>query len=81
MDLRVFVDAPESVRLSRRIARDVVSRGRTEAQVRARFAETVQPMHEAFVAPSREAAHHVVGGTAPLSETVASVLGWIKALE
>lgn len=81
MDLKVFVDAPESVRLARRVARDVAERGRTAAEVRDRFAQTVQPMHDQFVAPSRQAADHIVDGTAMLSETVAAVLGWIKALE
>ncbi len=81
MDLRVYVDAPESVRLSRRIVRDMALRGRSEEQIRTRFEQMVGPMHETFVEPSRASAHHIVDGTAPLSETVASVLRWIKALD
>lgn len=54
-DMRIFRECPEDVRLDRRIERDVLQRGRTEASVRRQFATTVKPMHDRFVAPS--AAH------------------------
>ena len=53
LDLAVFVDAPEPLRLERRVARDVAERGRTARSVRDQFAKTVAPMHARFVAPSR----------------------------
>jgi len=56
----VFLDVPESVRLERRVARDVVARGRTEASVRAQFAATVAPMHDAFVQPWASSASRIV---------------------
>lgn len=52
LDYSVFIDAPEDVRLARRIARDTVERGRSEDSVRAQFAATVAPMHDRFVEPS-----------------------------
>lgn len=51
-DMRIFRECPEDVRLDRRIERDVLQRGRTEASVRRQFAATVKPMHDRFVAPS-----------------------------
>lgn len=54
-DMRIFRECPEEVRLDRRIERDVLQRGRTEASVRRQFAATVKPMHDRYVAPS--AAH------------------------
>lgn len=51
-DMRVFRECPEDVRLERRIERDVLQRGRTEASVRRQFAATVKPMHDRFVGPS-----------------------------
>jgi len=80
MDFRVFVDASDEVRLNRRVRRDVAERGRTEEEVRARFADTVRPMHERFVEPTYELAHLVVDGTATLAASVAEVLTHIKAL-
>ena len=57
--LTVFVDAPENIRLARRVERDVRERGRDPAGVRAQFAATVKPMHDAFVLPSRRHAELV----------------------
>ncbi len=59
-DYKVFIDVPEAVRLERRIARDVVTRGRSEESVRAQFAATVAPMHWRFVQPGRDVADRVV---------------------
>ncbi len=51
-DMRIFRECPEDVRLDRRIERDVLERGRTEAAVRKQFAATVKPMHDEYVSPS-----------------------------
>lgn len=64
--LSVFVDCPEELRLSRRVKRDVATRGRTEDSVRKQFLEHVQPMHARFVEPLRELAMRCV--RSPLSE-------------
>lgn len=58
--LSVFVDCPDTIRLNRRIARDVQERGRTEQSVRRQFMECVQPMHKRFVQPQRAWASCVV---------------------
>ncbi|MBI1186801.1 MAG: AAA family ATPase [Alphaproteobacteria bacterium] len=63
IDLAVYVDAEETVRLQRRIERDVRERGRSEAFVRAQFARTVIPAHRASVAPQRETADVVIDTT------------------
>jgi uridine kinase len=41
------------VRFARRLARDVAERGRSAASVAAQYEQTVRPMHERFVEPSR----------------------------
>jgi uridine kinase len=46
----LFVDCPESVRLSRRLKRDRRERGRAAKSIRKQFMEQVAPMHERFVA-------------------------------
>jgi uridine kinase len=73
MDHRVFVNAPEEVRLERRVARDKSTRGRTENEVRERFAQSVRPMHSAFVEPSRRFADQIVDGTESLECSVQAV--------
>ncbi len=60
LDLSVFLDAPEPLRLERRIRRDTSERGRDHADVRRQFAATVAPMHDRFVQPNRHRADLIV---------------------
>lgn len=52
-ELKIFIDCPTQTRWRRRLARDVASRGRTRESIREQFWNTVEPMHERFVAPQR----------------------------
>ena len=60
MDIRIFVDTDADVRLCRRIRRDVNERGRTLESVLSQYQQTVKPMHERYVEPSRKYADLVV---------------------
>ena len=60
MDIKIFVDADADVRLCRRIKRDVKKRGRTIESVIAQYLDTVKPMHEQFVEPSKKNSNIVV---------------------
>ena len=60
MDIRIFVDTDADVRLCRRIKRDVNKRGRTLESVLTQYQETVKPMHEKYVEPSKKYANLVV---------------------
>ena len=60
MDIRIFVDSDADIRLCRRIKRDVNKRGRSLESVLNQYQETVKPMHERYVEPSKKFAHLVV---------------------
>ena len=60
MDIRIFVDTDADVRLCRRITRDVNKRGRSLESVLTQYQQTVKPMHEKYVEPSKKFAHIVV---------------------
>ena len=60
MDIRIFVDTDADVRLCRRIKRDVNKRGRTLESVLTQYQETVKPMHEMYVEPSKKYADIIV---------------------
>ena len=60
MDIRIFVDTDADVRLCRRIKRDVNKRGRTLESVLQQYQDTVKPMHEKYVEPSKKYADIVV---------------------
>ncbi|WP_049925741.1 uridine kinase [Halopiger goleimassiliensis] len=60
LDLRVYVMTDADVRILRRIERDVVERGRELEGVIDQYLETVKPMHERFVAPTRKNADVII---------------------
>ncbi len=60
MDIRIFVDTDADIRLCRRIKRDVNKRGRSLDSVLTQYQQTVKPMHEKYVEPSKKFAHIVV---------------------
>ena len=60
MDIRIFVDTDADIRLCRRIKRDVNKRGRTLESVLEQYQQTVKPMHEKYVEPSKRFADIVV---------------------
>jgi uridine kinase len=60
LHVKVFVDTDADIRLMRRIRRDLEHRGRTFAQVRKQYYETVRPMHLAFVEPTKRFADIIV---------------------
>jgi uridine kinase len=60
LDIRVFVDTDDDVRVIRRLRRDIAERGRTLEQGIAQYLATVRPMHLQFVEPSRRFADVIV---------------------
>ena len=60
MDIKIFVDTDADVRICRRIKRDVNKRGRSLESVITQYQETVKPMHEKYVEPSKKYADIVV---------------------
>ncbi len=60
MDIKIFVDTDADIRLCRRIKRDVTKRGRTLESVIQQYKQTVKPMHEKYVEPSKRFADLVV---------------------
>ncbi len=60
MDVKLFVDTDDDIRLMRRLRRDTAERGRSMEHVLGQYEATVRPMHLAFVSPSRRHADVVV---------------------
>lgn len=59
-DESVFVETSEELRFSRRLKRDVQTRGRTPEGVKIQFMNQVKPMHDLFVEPSKESANVII---------------------
>ena len=60
MDIRIFVDPDAAIRLCRRVKRDVNKRGRSLESVLSQYQDTVKPMYEKYVEPSKKYAHILV---------------------
>lgn len=60
MDLRIFVDTDADLRIIRRIKRDVLERARSLESVMNQYMDTVKPMHEQYVEPSKRNANIIV---------------------
>jgi uridine kinase len=77
-NLRVYVDAPNSVCFERRLKRDVEERGRTPEVVREQYDRTVRPTCVAYVRPSAKNADLVVDGTGALDWKVERVMSELR---
>ena len=65
--LHYLKDADSDVRLIRRISRDVAERGRSIDSIMDQYTNTVRPMHNMFVEPSKKVADVIVhDGTNPV---------------
>lgn len=60
MDIKIYVDTDADVRILRRIVRDVRDRGRSLESVINQYLNTVKPMHEQFVEPSKRNADIII---------------------
>ncbi len=60
MDVKVFVDAEADERLIRVIHRDCIERNRTPQMVIDRYMETLKPMHELYIEPSKRYADLII---------------------
>lgn len=59
-DLKIFVDVPLDICLSRRLRRDISERGRSLDSVLSQYHETVRPMFFEYVEPSKKYADIIV---------------------
>lgn len=78
MDIKVFVDTAADIRLMRRIRRDLEQRGRSFESIRAQYYETVRPMHNAFVEPSKEFADVILPEGGKNEIAISVLVGMIR---
>ncbi|WNQ11271.1 uridine kinase [Paenibacillus aurantius] len=60
LDIKVFVDTDPDVRILRRVLRDIEERGRSIQSIHDQYINTVKPMHEAFIEPSKKYADLII---------------------
>ncbi len=63
MDIKIFLDVPDDLRLAYRIKRDTKERGRTVESIMKQYANTVRPMYDQFIYPSKNSADIILDNT------------------
>ncbi|WP_132795776.1 uridine kinase [Tenacibaculum skagerrakense] len=59
-DIKVFVHADADERLIRRVKRDISERGRDINEVLSRYQDTLKPMHQEFIEPTKNFADIII---------------------
>lgn len=59
-DIKIFVHADADERLIRRLKRDIAERGRDMDEVLSRYQQTLKPMHEQFIEPTKAFADIII---------------------
>ncbi len=60
LDIKLFVETDDDIRFIRRLIRDTTERGRTLESVILQYTESVKPMHEQFIEPTKRYADIIV---------------------
>ena len=60
MDIKVYVDTDDDIRIIRRIKRDMVERGRTLDSIINQYMSVVKPMHHQFIEPTKKFADIII---------------------
>ena len=77
--LKIFVDTPEDLRFNRRQKRDINERGRNEENIIEQYVNSVRPMHDKFVEPSKYFADEIILGDNRPDEIIGSIIKKIKS--
>lgn len=80
LDLKVYVETDSDERLIRRIRRDTIKRGRTLESVLDQYQDTVKPMHEQFIEPSKKHADIIIPTGARNQRGVGLLLNFARQL-
>jgi uridine kinase len=80
MNIKIFVDTPDETRFNRRILRDVKKRGRTIKSVTDQYINTVRPMHQKYVEPSKDFADIIISNGIQNKIAIGTLINKINTL-
>ena len=78
MDIKVFVDTDDDIRLVRRLLRDIRERSRTLERVIDQYMDTVRPSHLTFVEPTKRYADIIIPEGGMNQVAISIVVGTLK---
>jgi uridine kinase len=80
MLLKIFIHSSEKIRFSRRIERDINERERSSASIHKQYVDTVYPMHQKFVEPSRSTADINISGENDIKDSTKLIIESIDSV-
>ena len=80
LDIKIYLDAGNDICLHRRIERDTTERNRVEEDVRRQYRETVEPMLQEYVLPSRAHADLVIPSGKENTTAKAMLVSYLQAI-
>lgn len=80
MDIKIYVDTDADERLMRRLTRDMAERGRSVDSVLDQYRQTVKPMHEQYVEPSKKCADIILPRGGENKTGIEIILQHLKSL-
>ncbi|MBN2601156.1 MAG: uridine kinase [Candidatus Marinimicrobia bacterium] len=60
MDMKIYIQTAPDIRFIRRLSRDIKTRGRSVESVIHQYLDTVRPMHEQFIEPTKQYADIII---------------------
>jgi len=78
LDLKIFMDAKENLKVIRRIKRDKVERNYPLEDVLHRFEHHILPSYEKYIAPHRDSADLVINNNESMEMGIKVVMGFIR---
>ena len=78
LDVRVYVDTPDDIRLMRRLKRDFTERGRTYERTLEQYERTIRPMHFEFVEPTKRHADVIIPEGGQTNVSVELLCGLVR---
>ena len=78
LDIKIFVETDDDIRLIRRIVRDINQRGRSLDNVIDQYQRTVRPMHFSFVEPTKRYADIIIPSGGKNDVAIAWVVAAIR---
>jgi uridine kinase len=78
LDVKIFIDVNDDVRLIRRLQRDIKERGRDIEEVINRYQTTLKPMHQQFIEKTKEFADIVIPNNSYNNVAVSVIQTFIK---
>ena len=80
MLLKIFIHSSEKTRYKRRLKRDIIDRGRTSSSVHKQYVNTVYPMHQKFIEPTRSLADLEISGEENIKTTTKKIISLINSV-